>query len=129
MRHGEGLNIYRKEEVCPLETIPIPPGVNRAQRRDSDPALNNTLLMQVLCNTNLQLAWKQVKCNHGAAGVDGITIEQYSEWIRPQWKSIRQQLLSGDYQPAPVKRVRIPKDDGTQRLLGCLLYTSDAADE
>lgn len=95
-----------------------PPGVNRAQRRDSDPALNNTLLMQVLCNTNLQLAWKQVKRNHGAPGVDGITIEQYSEWIRPQWNSIRQQLFNGDYQPSPVKRVRIPKDDGTQRLLG-----------
>lgn len=96
----------------------IPSGVNRAQRRDRDPALNHTLLLQVLSNTNLRLAWKQVRSNGGAAGVDGITIERYSDWIRPQWLSIRQQLLDGTYRPSPVKRVRIPKDDGTQRLLG-----------
>ena len=96
----------------------IPLGINRTQRRDRDPALNNSLLLQVLRNTNLQLAWKQVRGNGGAAGVDGITIEQYSDWIRPQWLSIRQQLLDGTHQPSPVKRVRIPKDDGTQRLLG-----------
>ena len=95
----------------------IPPGVNRTQRRDSDPALNHSLLLQVLSNTNLHLAWKQVRSNGSAAGVDGITIEQYSDWIRPQWLSIRQQLLDGTYRPSPVKRVRIPKDDGTQRLI------------
>ena len=96
----------------------IPPGVNRAQRRDSDPALNNTLLMQVLSTANLREAWRQVRSNRGAAGVDGITIEAYSDWIRPRWASVRQQLIDGSYQPSPVKRARIPKDDGTQRLLG-----------
>lgn len=95
-----------------------PSGENRAQRRDSDPALNNTLLMQVLSTANLREAWRQVRSNRGAAGVDGITIEGYSDWIRPRWASVRQQLIDGSYQPSPVKRARIPKDDGTQRLLG-----------
>ncbi|MGJ0492789.1 group II intron reverse transcriptase/maturase [Methylobacter sp.] len=88
------------------------------QRPDENPALNTNLLQQVLSNPNIRLAWQQVRQNKGAAGIDGISIEQFSDWIRPQWRTLREQLIKGDYYPQPVKRVRIPKDDGTDRLLG-----------
>ncbi|WP_428634116.1 group II intron reverse transcriptase/maturase [Sedimenticola sp.] len=88
------------------------------QRPDENPALNANLLDQVLSNTNIRQAWQQVRLNKGAAGIDDIRIEQFTEWIRPQWRTLREQLSKGDYYPQPVKRIRIPKDDGGERLLG-----------
>lgn len=88
------------------------------QRDNGCPALNDNLLPQVLDGTNIRAAWQQVRRNKGAAGIDGITIEQFSEWIRPQWQTLEEQLQRGRYRPQPVKRVRIPKDDGSERLLG-----------
>ena len=88
------------------------------QRPDENPALNVNLLDQVLSNTNIRQAWQQVRQNKGAAGIDNISIEQFTEWIRPQWRTLREQLSKGDYYPQPVKRIRIPKDDGGERLLG-----------
>ena len=85
------------------------------QRPHENPALHANLLTQVLSNTNIQQAWQQVRRNKGTAGVDGITIEQFTDWVKPQWFDLREQLLNGRYHPQPVKRVRIPKDDGTER--------------
>ena len=95
-----------------------PPREDECQRSDENPALNANLLEQVLSNANIQQAWQQVRRNKGAAGVDGITLEQFTDWVKPQWRDLKEQLLSGNYQPQPVKRVRIPKDDGSERLLG-----------
>jgi RNA-directed DNA polymerase len=80
--------------------------------------LNDNLLTQVLNDTNIQAAWKQVRRNKGAAGIDDVTIEQFTEWVRPQWHTLKKGLLNDHYRPNPVRRVRIPKDDGTERLLG-----------
>lgn len=88
------------------------------QRSDEVPALNANLLIQVLSKSNIRRAWQQVRQNKGAAGIDGITLDQFKTWVKPQWSKLREQLLQGDYQPQPVKRVRIPKDDGSERLLG-----------
>jgi RNA-directed DNA polymerase len=101
-----------------LEPSHSPTREDADQRPDENPALNTNLLHQVLSNPNIRLAWQQVRQNKGAAGIDGISIEQFSDWIRPQWRTLREQLIKGDYYPQPVKRVRIPKDDGTDRLLG-----------
>ena len=67
---------------------------------------------------NLEKAWKRVKANHGAPGVDGITIEQFPDRTRDLWAGIRGSLLAGTYQPSPVKRVEIPKPTGGTRPLG-----------
>lgn len=72
----------------------------------------------VLTRHNLQLAWKRVKANKGAAGVDGLDIEQTARMLRTSWPDIRQALLQGRYRPSPVRKVMIPKPDGTQRELG-----------
>lgn len=76
------------------------------------------LLGAALTRQNLQLAWKRVKANKGAAGVDGLDIEQTAEMLQTRWPDIRQALLTGCYRPSPVRKVLIPKPDGSQRELG-----------
>ena len=76
------------------------------------------LLYRALARGNLQRAWKRVKANKGAAGVDGLSIEQTAERLLTEWAGIRAQLLSGLYRPSPVRRVMIDKPDGSQRELG-----------
>jgi len=76
------------------------------------------LLMQVLARDNMQRAWKRVKANKGAAGVDGLDITQTEQYLKQAWPTIRQQLIEGTYRPLPVRRVGIPKPDGGERELG-----------
>ena len=77
-----------------------------------------TLLEAALTRENLQAAWKRVKANKGAAGVDGLDLEQTARVLRTSWPQTRQALLAGTYRPQPVRRVMIPKPDGSQRELG-----------
>ncbi len=63
-------------------------------------------------------AWKQVKANKGAPGIDKISIEEFPEYAHENWEGIKRSLLEGEYQPCPVKRVEIPKDGGGTRKLG-----------
>lgn len=76
------------------------------------------LLRQVLEKQNLNLAWTRVRANKGAAGVDGMTIAQFPEFLRKSWPQINQQLLKGAYHPAAVLRVEIPKPNEGVRFLG-----------
>ncbi len=76
------------------------------------------LLKAVLARENMQQAWKRVRANKGAAGVDGLNIDQTAERLRTAWPAIREQLLCGTYRPEPVRRVTIPKPDGGERELG-----------
>lgn len=76
------------------------------------------LLEAMLTRQNLQAAWRRVKANKGAAGVDGLDIEQTARLLQTSWPGIRQTLLQGTYRPSPVRKVLIPKPDGSQRELG-----------
>jgi RNA-directed DNA polymerase len=76
------------------------------------------LLERVLSRENMQRAWKRVRANKGAPGIDGMTIEEFPELARQNWDAIRESLLAGTYQPSPVRRVEIPKDTGGTRPLG-----------
>ena len=67
---------------------------------------------------NLQRAWKRVKANKGAPGVDGMHIEDFTAFARSHWGDIRQGRLDGSYRPRPVRRVTIPKSARGERLLG-----------
>ena len=80
--------------------------------------LNEGLLEQLLESENLRTAWGAVKANRGAAGIDGIEVEEFIEHIRPHWEKIRTRLREGTYKPAPVRRVYIPKGKGQVRPLG-----------
>jgi RNA-directed DNA polymerase len=76
------------------------------------------LLAQVLARENMQRAWKRVKTNKGAAGVDGMDIATTGRYLVTALPNIRVQLMEGTYRPSPVRRVGIPKPDGSQRELG-----------
>jgi RNA-directed DNA polymerase len=72
----------------------------------------------VLAPDNLRRAWKRVKANRGAPGVDGMRIEDFPEFARGHWPGIRQALHDGSYRPQAVRRVMIPKPSGGERPLG-----------
>lgn len=81
------------------------------------------LIKKVIANENLWKAYEKVKSNKGASGVDGITVYQLKSHMEKYFQPLKQKLLDGTYQPQPVKRVAIPKPDGSKRYLGipCVL--------
>jgi len=82
------------------------------------PASTNRLMEEICERENLKQALLQVKANKGSAGVDGMTVGGISDYLKQHWPAIREQLLSGTYEPKPVRRVEIPKPDGGVRKLG-----------
>ena len=76
------------------------------------------LMDQIVERGNLVRALTRVRTNQGSAGVDGMTVEELPNYLRDHWKTIREQLLTGRYQPSAVRRVEIPKPGGGVRLLG-----------
>ena len=79
---------------------------------------HDELLEQILSSENMRSAWARVKANKGAAGVDGMSISEAPKFIRRNWEAICSTLAVGRYCPKPVRRVWIPKLDGTRRPLG-----------
>lgn len=76
------------------------------------------MLEAALTQENLRRALKRVRANKGSAGVDGLDINQTARLLVTEWPRIREELLRGTYRPSPVRRVMIPKPDGSQRELG-----------
>jgi RNA-directed DNA polymerase len=76
------------------------------------PASTNRLMEEVCERANLREALRRVKANKGSPGVDGMTIDEITEHLKQHWPAIREQLLSGTYEPKPVRRVEISKPDG-----------------
>jgi RNA-directed DNA polymerase len=76
------------------------------------------MLERILSRDNLLRAWQRVRANKGAAGVDGITVDDFPAYLREHWSEIKRKLLDGTYRPSPVKRVEIPKRSGGKRPLG-----------
>jgi len=88
-----------------------------AETKPESSALDATM-KEVLKPKNLKKALKQVLRNKGAAGIDGMTIEQLPEYLKDNWPRIRLELLQGTYKPHAVRRVEIPKATGGKRQLG-----------
>lgn len=86
--------------------------------RHANKHTGSTLLQAALTRENLKRALNRVRANKGAAGVDGLDVDQTIRYLVTAWPGIREQLLSGTYRPSPVRRVMIPKPDGSQRELG-----------
>ena len=83
-----------------------------------DTGLETGLIEQMIDSENLNLAWRKVSQNKGAAGVDGLDIEATAKVLREDRQRIEAQLLTGTYVPSPVRRVEIPKASGGTRKLG-----------
>lgn len=77
------------------------------------------LLDKVLQRENMFRALRRVEQNKGAAGVDGMTVDDLGAYLREHWPRIREEVLSGTYHPQPVRKVEIPKPGGKgTRMLG-----------
>ena len=76
------------------------------------------LLEDILSRDNMMLAYKKVKANKGASGIDGVTIDEIDEYLKVNWVEIRENIRKRKYQPQPVRRVEIPKPNGGVRNLG-----------
>lgn len=82
------------------------------------PAVAGPSMETVIERENLKKALAQVKRNKGAAGVDGMTVDDLPAYLKEHWLATRAQLLNGTYKPQPVRRVEIPKASGGLRPLG-----------
>ena len=76
------------------------------------------LLERVLDRDNLNKAYKRVKANKGASGVDGMTVNEALPWLKEHRDELLESIRNGKYKPSPVRRVEIPKDNGSVRKLG-----------
>lgn len=76
------------------------------------------MLEKILSDENIKAAYKRVYANKGVGGVDGVTINELEEYMRANWKGIKQQIRERKYKPQPVLRVEIPKPNGGVRKLG-----------
>ena len=92
------------------------PSARPGEGRERDGAEN--LLERILNRNNLNRAYKQVKRNHGAPGIDGMTVEQALPWLQEHREELLQSIREGTFTPSPVRRKEIPKPDGGTRKLG-----------
>jgi RNA-directed DNA polymerase len=86
--------------------------------RDQQRALTQTLMEEVASSANLNQAYKRVKANKGAAGVDAMSVAELLSWLRKNRERLIASLLDGSYQPKTVRGVEIPKPGGGKRQLG-----------
>ena len=117
MRNAE--NLVR--EGCPQKDSAEHEGYAGAQSggsRESREADGTDLLERILSRENLNRAYKRVKANKGAPGIDGMTVEDALPWLREHREELLEQIRSGKYKPQPVRRKEIPKPDGGVRQLG-----------
>lgn len=90
----------------------------RANEQKESPGQSERFMEQVADPANLNAAWKRVRENGGAPGIDGITIDAFLAQARPRAEAMRRELLEGSYRPSPLRRVTIPKPSGGERKLG-----------
>ena len=89
-----------------------------ANSREVEEKDGANLLEKVLNRDNLNKAYKRVKANKGASGVDGMTVNEAGSWLKEHKGELLEQIREGKYKSSPVRRVEIPKDNGGVRKLG-----------
>ena len=93
-------------------------GAQSAGDREGKEADGADLLERILCRENLNRAYKRVRANKGAPGIDGMTVEDALPWLRQHRTELLDSIKAGKYKPQPVRRKEIPKPDGGVRQLG-----------
>ena len=115
MQKTENSGWHYKDRV-ELESSSGVHSVYPAETEVKDGATN--LLARLVSRDNLNAAYKKVKRNGGAPGIDGMTVEEALPYLRKHKEEIIAQITKGKYKPMPVRRAEIPKADGGVRLLG-----------
>ena len=93
-------------------------GARSIDRRETEETDGADLLERIVDRHNLNKAYKRVKANNGAPGIDGMTVEDALPWLREHREELLDQIRRGKYKPQPVRRKEIPKPDGGMRKLG-----------
>lgn len=88
------------------------------EKKGSRQAMKEDIITKILERNNLNEAFKNVKANKGASGIDELSIKETEEYIKKNKATIVWQLYNRKYQPQPVRRVEIPKQNGGTRKLG-----------
>jgi group II intron reverse transcriptase/maturase len=93
-------------------------GVELSSRLERERTLTTHIMERIVENTNLNKAYQEVVRNGGSGGVDGMEIEEFKQWYGKNINSIRETILSEQYEVSPVRKVEIPKTTGGTRVLG-----------
>ena len=126
MKEGKQ-KIFEQSKTCPRKDRTASEGYVEGQTfmwitennlTINDHRLGNGLLEQILSPLNLNAAYKQVRSNKGAGGVDKMEVESLKDYLVTNKEMLIKSILLGKYRPNPVRRVCIPKENGKQRQLG-----------
>ena len=122
---------YERHAMCREQKIPkgscpgsdrleaeIPPEVRSMPMRDIRGKNGGDLMRRIVSRENMVQAYKQVRKNGGAPGIDGMTLDGMKLYLSEHYESLIRSIEDGTYRPLPVRRVEIPKPDGGVRLLG-----------
>jgi group II intron reverse transcriptase/maturase len=105
------LEIEGKVEVSSIYAV-------SEEGRNDTKTVTNKLLEKILSKDNMNQAYKRVKANKGASGIDGKSVDELLTYLKENGNQIKEEIRSGKYKPQAVRRVEIPKPDGSMRKLG-----------
>jgi len=124
VRRGKAVHQKSMQMELPLENRGEAPRAERSGEagravHEKERSGSHGLLMeQAVARANAEEALKRVRRNKGSPGIDGMTVDELAPYLHEHWTAIREELLTGRYQPSAVKRQRIPKSGGGMRQLG-----------
>ena len=120
--NGRQLHIEDYLQENKLETegnveVPSILGVSELEEIDTK-TVTNELLEEILSRDNMNLAYKRVKANKGVSGIDDMQVDELLQYLKENGEQIKEDIRKGKYNPKAVRRVEIPKADGSKRKLG-----------
>ena len=115
--HIEGFIRESKVELEDNGKVPSIP-LTSDKKQDDRSVYRSNLLKKIIHKDNMFEASKRVRRNKGSHGIDGLTVDELQSYLEENGRKLQQSLLDGTYEPLPVRRVEIPKDNGKKRLLG-----------
>lgn len=120
--NGRQLHIEDYLQENKLETkgnVEVPSIIDVSPEEEIDTkTVTNELLEKILSKSNMNLAFKKVKANKGASGIDNMTVDELLQYLKENGNQLKENIRNGKYNPKAVRRVEIPKTDGSKRKLG-----------
>lgn len=120
--NGRQLHIEDYLQENKLETednVEVPSVFDVSTLKEIDTkTVTNELLEKILSKDNMNSAFKRVKANKGASGIDDMTVDELLQYLKENGEQIKEDIRNGRYNPKAVRRVEIPKTDGSKRKLG-----------
>lgn len=120
--NGRQLQIEDYLQENKLETegnveVPSVYDVSKLEEIDTK-TVTNELLEKILSRDNMNIAYKRVKANKGASGIDDMQVDELLQYLKENGNQLKEDIREGKYNPKAVRRVEIPKADGSKRKLG-----------